>query len=133
MASATSSTTSSSSSTSSSTASISNLVMNIGPTDYYTNAFRQVLEDHMAYLRGLTSTKAMPVQEQQAWANEGDLYGYLANVLNIQPQYHWVIMRLNNFTCRTQFGQRVRRLLIPDFTLLEQIRSAWNTSSTISN
>lgn len=117
----------------STSASINALMFTTGPSDYYTDAFRQVLEDHMWYLRGITSTQPQTVSPQEAWQNEGDLYGFLAGKLNIEPQYHWVVMRLNNFTSPTQFGKHVNQLLIPSFTLIEQLRSAFNTASTISS
>jgi hypothetical protein len=109
-------------------------MFNVGPSDYYTDAFRQVLEDLMYYMRntqGLTSTYS--VTPQNAWANDQDLYGYLQNVVGLAPQYHWVTMRLNNLTDPTQFGSHIKKLLVPNLTWLEQQRSAYETSSTISN
>lgn len=117
----------------SNTASINGLMFNTGPAEYYTNAFRQVLEDHMAYLRGSTSTQGQVVSAQDAWIFNQDLYAYLAQRLNMAPHLHWVTMRLNNMTCRTQFGKHVTQLLIPNPNLLEQIRSAYLTSSVISS
>ncbi len=116
----------------SNTASINGLMFNLGPAEYYTTAFRQVLEDHMAFLRASTTTQGAQVSAQDAWAFDQDLYGYLSARLNMNPQYHWVTMRLNNMIERTQFGKHTKLLLIPNQNLLEQIRSAYLASSTIS-
>lgn len=118
----------------SSTASVTNLMFNVGPSDYYTDAFRQVLEDLMYYMRGTPGmTTAFNVTPQNAWENEQDLYGYLQYVVGLPPQYHWVTMRLNNLTSPTQFGSHIKKLLLPNQTWLEQQRSAYETSSTIAS
>lgn len=114
-------------------ASINGLMFNTGPAEYYTTAFRQVLEDHMAFLRANTTTQGVAVAAQDGWAFNQDLYGYLSARWNMAPQYHWVTMRLNNMTCRTQFGKHIKNLLLPNQNLLEQLRSAYLTSSTISS
>jgi hypothetical protein len=114
-------------------ASINKLMFSVGPVEYYTTAFRQVLEDHMAYLRTSSTTQTVSVSPQDAWAFDQDLYGYLQQRMAMGAQYHWATMRLNNMISRTQFGAHVKQLLIPSPTLLEQIRSAYLTSSTISS
>jgi hypothetical protein len=53
--------------------------------------------------------------------------------VGLAPQYHWVTMRLNNLTSPSQFGKHIKKLLVPNLTWLEQQRSAYETSSTISN
>jgi hypothetical protein len=118
--------------TSSSSAPINNLLFSAGSSEYYTAAFRQVLEDHMAYLRTNQSTSTITIPAQVVWENEQDLFGFL-QTQNIAPQYHWVVMRLNNFTSPFQFKKGITKLLIPAFMLLEQIRSAYLTSNTISS
>jgi hypothetical protein len=118
--------------TTSSSAPINNLLFSPGPAEYYTDAFRQVLEDHMAYLRTNQSTTTITIPAQKIWENEQDLFGFF-QTQNIAPQYHWVNMRLNNFTSPNQFKKGVKALLIASPLLLEQIRSAYLTSSTITS
>ena len=118
----------------SSSAAVNNLMFNVGPSDYYTDQFRQVLEDLMYFMRNTPGmTTAYNVTPQNAWENDQDLYGYLQSVVGLAPQYHWVTMRLNNLTSPSQFGKHIKKLLIPNVTWLEQQRSAYETSSTISN
>jgi hypothetical protein len=112
--------------------SINTLFFNTGPAEYYTDAFRQVLEDHMAWLRNNQSTQTIQVSAQAVWENEGDLFGFLQTI-NIPPQLHWVTMRLNNFNSPFQFNRTVTQLLIPSLMVTEQLRSAYLTSSTIGS
>jgi hypothetical protein len=103
-----------------------------GPSVYYTDGFRQVLEDHMTYLRQHQSTQLMSVSPQAAWENDQDLFGFL-QVVNLQPQLHWVTMRMNNFSSPTEFGTSVTQLLIPSSVVLEQLRSAYMTSNVLTS
>jgi hypothetical protein len=109
---------------------INSLMFNPGPSVYYTSGFRQVLEDHMTYLRQ-HQAQLVQVTPQAAWENDQDLFGFL-QVINLPPQYHWVTMRMNNFTSPNEFGQETSLLLVPSANVLEQLRSAYMTSSVLS-
>ncbi|WP_144106644.1 hypothetical protein [Paraburkholderia sp. BCC1886] len=87
----------------------------------------------MTYLRNVNTTTLVTVSAQQVWENDQDLFGYLQTVLVMPLQYHWVTMRLNDYTSPDQFTEGVTQLLIPSSTTLEQLRSAWKTSSTSSS
>lgn len=111
---------------------INTLMFNPGPAEYYTDAFRQVLEDHMAFLRTNQGTTIRNVTPQNVWENEQDLFGFLQSI-NLAPQFHWVVMRMNNMTSPTQFVKGVSQLLMPPINLLEQLRSAFLTSSVMGS
>jgi hypothetical protein len=108
-------------------------MFNPGPAEYYDDGFRQVLEDHMAWLRTHQSTQVISVSAQDVWENEKDLFGYFQQI-NMAPQFHWVNMRLNNLTGPEQFvPPGPGALLVASITILEQLRSAYMTSSIISS
>jgi hypothetical protein len=111
---------------------INALMFDPGPSVYYTDGFRQVLEDHMTYLRQHQSTQVMAVSPRAAWENDQDLFGFL-QLVNLQPQFHWVTMRMNNFSSPTEFGTSVTQLLIPSSVVLEQLRSAYMTSNVLTS
>ncbi|MBB5409356.1 hypothetical protein HDG34_003297 [Paraburkholderia sp. HC6.4b] len=111
---------------------IGSLMLNPGPAVYYTDAFRRVLEDHMGFLRAHPATQLVPVSAQDSdWAFEHDLFGFLQS-LGIAPQYHWVAMRMNNYTDPTEFGASASLLLLPPQNVIEQIRSAYMASSVMT-
>jgi hypothetical protein len=111
---------------------IGSLLINPGPAVYYTDGFRRVLEDHMGFLRTHPATQLVAVTAQDSdWAYENDLFGFLQN-LGIAPQFHWVAMRMNNYTDSTEFGTRTSLLLLPPQNVIEQLRSAYMTSSVMT-
>lgn len=111
---------------------VGSLMFNPGPPVYFTDAFRRVLEDHMGFLRTHPSTQLIVVAAQDSdWAFENDLFGFLQN-LGIPPQYHWVAMRMNNYTDPTEFGASASLLLLPPQNVIEQIRSAYMTSGVMT-
>lgn len=119
--------------TTTSSAPINTLMFNPGPAEYYDEGFRQVLEDHMAWLRTHQSTQSISVASQDVWENEQDLFGYF-QAINMAPQFHWVNMRLNNYTSPDQFrAPGPGSLRIASITILEQLRSAYMTSGIISS
>jgi hypothetical protein len=111
---------------------INNLMFSPGPAEYYTEGFRQVLEDHMAWLRTQPSTSTINISAQAIWENEQDLFGFLQSI-NMAPQYHWPTMRLNNMDSPNEFVPGVKQLLIPATLLLDQLRSAYLTSSVMNS
>lgn len=103
-----------------------------GDPIYYEAAFRNHLESHLNVLRMFNPTRvtASPDAVHQF---EGNFFGYLASIG--QPaQYHWVIMRVNNYHNPHEFGREVQEiakpiegieLLFPDTDLLAKIRSLY--------
>jgi hypothetical protein len=115
-----------------SVAPIGSLLFNPGPSVYFTDAFRRVMEDHMGFLRTHPATQLVVVSAQDSdWAFEHDLFGFLQNI-GVAPRFHWVAMRMNNYTDPTEFGASASLLLLPPQNVIEQIRSAYMTSSVMT-
>lgn len=100
-----------------------------GPDVYYSKEFRDTLEAHMAWLRVQAGAQFDEVEAQKADVYDGDLFGYLI-YLKINPRYHWVVMRANNFFSPTQFGPGVTQLLIPKLSLVDTLRQSQKSSGT---
>jgi hypothetical protein len=94
-----------------------------GPDIFYDSSFRSVLEDHLMYLKKHPETTLLSVDSHIAYKFEFDLFS-LFNYYNIQPHYHWLVMRMNNFTSPTDGRIDLETLLIPNITVVEHMRQS---------
>lgn len=102
-----------------------------GPDIYYDPAFRNVLEDHLSYLRALQSTVRRAVSPGEAYRFEYDLFGLL-KIYGVEAHLHWVVMRLNNYTSPDEFRADVTELLVPDATVVDRIRQSHQATRRIA-
>ena len=111
--------------------SIDNLMVSDGPAVFYDEDFKIVLESHLTYFRNPANNTVVPVASNDAYRFEGDLYGLLHSY-NIQPQYHWIIMRVNEITAPYETTESLSHLLIPNTDLIENLRQLYMISHKIS-
>jgi hypothetical protein len=98
---------------------------------YYDTQFRNVLEDHMTFLREHPKTSIASVKVRDAYKYEGDLSGLLS-AMNIEKSMHWVIMRMNNMTSPSDVKSSLKSLYIPKTEIIDRIREVFLTQSKIS-
>lgn len=104
---------------------LSDLMVDPGDDLFYDSDFRNVLEDHMTYLRDNFSQVKM-ISPDQSYQWRGDMFGLL-DVLGYARQYHWLIMRLNQFTSPLQFHENVLAILVPDTDEVNRIAQSHKT------
>ena len=113
------------------TLSIHKQQVNVGDPIYYTDAFRAMIEQHLTFLRQPDVSIAEKVDPSLIRQFDGDFYGLL-QFLDIQTQYHWIVLRVNKFDNPLQFGRIVRdvyapthefTLRIPNTEIIEELRS----------
>lgn len=96
---------------------------NFGQPIYYSERFRQMVEDHLLIIRDMSTTTTKIITEDD-WATlyryVGDFNGFLS-ALNIQPKYHWTIMRINGFRSRFDLTTEVTRLIFPDWEYVDKL------------
>jgi hypothetical protein len=109
---------------------INSLSINPGDSVYYTPEFMNVLEDHLTYLREHPKTRTESITPHEASKYTGDLISLL-NVRNVKPEYHWIIMRLNNFTNYSDIDENLNTLLYPDFEEIDRIKLSHKTLNKI--
>lgn len=102
-----------------------------GTGAYYTDDFRNVLEDHMTYLRGAASTTVMNVDPIKAYRFEFDLDGLLLD-MGIPLYLHWTVMRMNNFSSPQDVPADLLTLLIAAPSELEIIRQSEYTKARLN-
>lgn len=102
---------------------IENLMFSEGPSIYYDDGFRRVIEDHMTVLRESPETREVDVTPGVAYKYAGDFYG-LAQSLGVPPHLHWVTMRLNGLFSPNDYLDTMYVVRIPSPTALEQLRQS---------
>ena len=113
-------------------AKIDQMMTDAGPQVYYSEGLRDVLEDHMTYLRTHPKTQVLSVTPIQAHKYEHDLTGLL-NLLGVPMPIHWTVMRMNGLNTLTEVPADLAQLLIPDLrevSMIQQSYSSVNTSTT---
>lgn len=110
---------------------VNNLMNDSGPLDYYDPAFRQVLEDHLTYLREHPSTTILTIEPARAYKYEADLFSLLS-AYSVPVHYHSLIMRMNKMVVPTEATKDLRSLLVPEFSIVERIRQAHVTTRKVS-
>jgi hypothetical protein len=83
-----------------------------GPTLMYSQGFRQLIEDHLQFLRNHDNTEVVDINPQSAYKGEGDLVSVLQDY-QVEPQMHWIIMRVNDYTSPMQYRADHLSLLVP--------------------
>lgn len=106
------------------------LTISEGNDIYYSKNFMDTLESHLSYFRSSRQSNVIQVDTKKAHIYEGDLFGYL-NDIGIEQKYHWLIMRINDLYCSSEFDQNKYVLIIPSYDEIEQIRSAHTATGAI--
>ena len=106
---------------------VNSMMASEGPDVYYEPAFRQMLESHMAYLRGLPDNRVIEVEPHAAYKYEGDLAGLLS-FYQVPNHLHWVVMRLNNLYSMTDVSQDLKWFLMMDPKYVEALNSVYRAN-----
>jgi hypothetical protein len=101
-----------------------------GPTLYYDDGFRAVIEDHMTYLRSHPTTTTIAIDPNEAYRWVADLFGLLGS-RGIPAYMHWIVMRMNHLNAPTEMDENIRTLMVPDVKVLSVIRNIHNTKAKL--
>jgi len=111
-------------------AAIDGLMVSDGADIYYTQAFHNVLEDHMTYLRGLKSTTRQEVDPIDVVRYQADLFGLLGK-FGIKPELHWTVMRMSNIVSPAKVPEDLSHILVPDEMEINRLKQTVVTTSKI--
>lgn len=91
------------------------------PTDqvWYTQEFRNVLEDHITFIRNNKPT-AQALDANQVIKYRFDFFSLLSEY-NIPSYMHWITMRVNGLKSSIDDFSMLENILCPDPTILNQI------------
>lgn len=109
---------------------ITSAILNAGPSIYYDEAFRAVLEDHVPYLRTHPTTRPLTVPPEDLEKYRYDLEGYLTEA-QIAPYLHWLVLRCSGYRHSMEFNGENNALLVPNMTEVDRIRQKYLTTHII--
>lgn len=110
---------------------IETLMSGMDQQTYYDQGFRDVLEDHLSFLRNSESTVRRTVVPGVALRYQFDFYSMLAE-LGIPHHLHWIVMRMSGLTNSNQMTLEFNTVVIPDPQVLERLRGAYMTGRRIT-
>jgi hypothetical protein len=118
---------------------VDSLMVQDGPTSYYSQVARNVFEDFMTTLRNSTGTRTVTIETGTALRYEYDFYGLLT-FMKIPPKYHHTILRVNKFTSPMDYSraneediQHMQLIQIPSNDEMDRIIQAQGATTTIAS
>lgn len=88
--------------------------------------FSQVLDSHVEYLKVTGNITYRDIPKEFLGNYFGDFYAIL-NGFNIDPQYHRVIMLVNNYTSPYEYHGEDFPVKIPDLGIINRILQVYST------
>lgn len=108
---------------------VNDLALNPGDPWYYTPGWLACVEDHLEILRNAPDTKPIAVTDTDRYRYQSDFNGYLRDqTVFTQPQYAYVIMRMNYMFSPLDFDDTVVALAIPNQGTIDYIMAKYKTS-----
>lgn len=101
-----------------------------GPRVYYSDGFRDVIENHLVIMREKHSSP-VSIQQHIAYVYEADFYG-LMNALGVAKHFQWITLRLNGYTSPTDYRPEDLVLYIPDINYVERLKDVFTTVQRIN-
>lgn len=95
-----------------------------GPDIWYSNAFKEVLEKHLAIIK--KNSDQVAVEPNMAAVYRNDFYGYM-KYRGVAPQHWFATMRATGLRSPQEFGPEVQVLFLPAPTYLEKLRHQYQT------
>ena len=93
---------------------------------FYETGFRNLIEEHLTYLRDNKSVETIMVEHNLRYKFEHDLYGYLT-AKDYPREYHWIILRVNDFHTTSEFTKETTMLIVPNLTQVENLIKVYKT------
>jgi hypothetical protein len=104
-------------------------ILSDGGSTYYTEAYQTLVETHLQWLLSLPSTTSVGIVPGDAYKYEGDLTGLLLQY-NVPVYHHYVVMRMNDMRCPTDYKKEMLSLYVPDSGVMSQLDQIFNTTFT---
>lgn len=102
-----------------------------GPDAFYRPEFLNMMEYHIPSLKSDGSATMIDIEPALALQYTGNLGGLLL-LKGIPHQYHWIIMRCNNFRSPTEFNETCVELLIPQLSEIDQLQQIWSSTNNLN-
>lgn len=106
---------------------IHSLMDNLTDDLYLSHDFKNVLEDHLTFLKQ-NKPRMIEVTSHQNYKWEGDFYGLL-DELRVPKDFHYVSMRMNGLTNSGHYKGDLDYILIPDINTVEDLKMTFETKN----
>ncbi len=93
-----------------------------GVNTFYSEELRVAFEQHIPFLLSGNRSTLIDIKPIMAYQNEYD-FNSLLLALQIPYYAHWITMRLNGLTHPSEYTRDMLKIFLPDFELLEKIKS----------
>lgn len=100
----------------------------IGDPNFYTSKYRQMIEDHIIFLRNHKTNSIVTLAPMVSFKYAADFYGLLFH-LKVPMEYHYAILRLNNYRNPSDFQGTEESILICDTELLKRLTNTLKTQT----
>lgn len=107
--------------------SILNLMTAYGDSYYYTDEWRQLIDDHLPLLKVSPNTVVHEITAQAAHQYEGNFSGYLI-AARVPDHLHYIAFRLNGFKSDSDLTEDVRKILLPYAPDIEKLMIQFRTT-----
>lgn len=103
-------------------------ISNPGPVAYYDSKFRNVFEDHLSFIvnKEPGSVSVVNIDPNTGARYAGDWKGLMTE-LSVYPQMHWYNLRLNGYTCSSDYDGSQLNISILDVSVVERLLASFRT------
>ncbi len=96
----------------------------------YTPGFRNLIENHLQYLKKEVSTKIINIDAHLEYKNQGDFYGLLID-LKVNVDLFWITMRLNDLHSPADYIPYIKIILVPTNNKITELLTRYINTMTI--
>lgn len=101
-----------------------------GNINYHSDAFRRILEDHLAILRSEEASIRQDIAPIKAHQCEGDFYKVL-KMLAIPQHLWWITMRVNGYSSPLLYNGTRTSIKIPNEDYMNELLTRFQQRTTI--
>ena len=109
---------------------LSKLVVGTVPTDYLSEGFKRLLEDHIPYIKS-TRLQAYAITEEQNERAVGDFYSLLLEE-KVPIELHWITLRINDMTTPADYKGNYAQFAVPAISTISSLLQKYRARSSSS-
>lgn len=108
---------------------LNGMMINVGNSYAYEDDFITFFESHYKFLREHPQTVRYTVDAAAVYKNQGDFYGLFQDIGWAMENYQ-IYLRMNGFHHYNELTEAVTELLIPDDSVLANLKLLYRTRNT---
>ena len=109
---------------------IQRLQIDIGETHLFSMGFRNLIENHLPFLRSHTSTIEKNISPHSGYTWVGDYYGLLLS-LDIPHDLLWITLRMNGYTSPGDYDGNNLVVLVPSQAQISKMLTRYTNTASL--